>query len=43
MMSRISGVQQVQSTGTVTGATAYRTPYVPSVDTNGPDRPKPPA
>jgi putative ABC transport system permease protein len=35
MISRISGVQQVQSTGTVTGANAYRTPYVPSVDTNG--------
>ena len=35
MITRISSVQQVQSTGTVTGANAYRTPYVPSVDTNG--------
>ena len=35
MIGRISGVQQVQSTGTVSGANAYRTPYIPSVDTNG--------
>ena len=35
MISRIGGVQQVQSTGTVSGANAYRTPYIPSVDTNG--------
>jgi putative ABC transport system permease protein len=35
MISRISGVQQVQSTGTVTGANAYRTPYIPSPDSNG--------
>ncbi|MGA9857769.1 MAG: ABC transporter permease [Solirubrobacteraceae bacterium] len=35
MIGRINGVQQVQSTGTVSGANAYRTPYVPSVDTNG--------
>jgi len=35
MIGRISGVQQVQSTGTVTGANAFRSPYVPSVDTNG--------
>ena len=34
MIGRISGVQQVQSTGTVSGANAYRTPYIPSVDTN---------
>jgi putative ABC transport system permease protein len=35
MIGRINGVQQVQSTGTVNGANAYRTPYIPSVDTNG--------
>ena len=35
MIGRISGVQQVQSTGAVSGANAYRTPYIPSVDTNG--------
>jgi putative ABC transport system permease protein len=35
MISRIGGVQQVQSTGKVTGVNAYRTPYIPSVDTNG--------
>jgi putative ABC transport system permease protein len=28
-------VQEAQSIGTVSGATALRTPYVPSVDTNG--------
>jgi putative ABC transport system permease protein len=35
MIGRISGVQQVQSTGTVNGSGAFRTPYIPSVDTNG--------
>ncbi|HJS93283.1 MAG TPA: ABC transporter permease [Solirubrobacteraceae bacterium] len=35
MISRIGGVQQVQSTGEISGVSAYRTPYVPSVDTNG--------
>jgi putative ABC transport system permease protein len=35
MIGRIGGVQQVQSTGTVTGASAFRTPYIPSVDTGG--------
>ena len=35
MIGRISGVQQVQSTGAVSGANAFRTPYIPSVDTNG--------
>jgi putative ABC transport system permease protein len=34
MISRIDGVLQVQTTGTVTGADAYRNPYIPSVDTN---------
>jgi putative ABC transport system permease protein len=35
MIDRIGGVQQVQSTGTVSGANAFRSPYVPAVDTNG--------
>jgi putative ABC transport system permease protein len=35
MISRVSGAQKVQSTGTVNAANAYRTPYVPSPDTNG--------
>jgi putative ABC transport system permease protein len=35
MIGRINGVQQVQSTGAVSGANAFRTPYIPSVDTNG--------
>jgi putative ABC transport system permease protein len=34
MISRIPGVQQVQTTGTVSSANAYRNPYIPSVDTN---------
>ena len=34
MIGRIGGVQQVQSTGAVSGANAYRNPYIPSVDTN---------
>jgi putative ABC transport system permease protein len=35
MIGRISGVQQAQSTGTVNGSNAFRTPYIPLVDTNG--------
>jgi len=35
MIGRISGVQHVQSTGSVNGANAYRTAYIPSVDTKG--------
>jgi putative ABC transport system permease protein len=35
MIRRISGVEQVQSTGTVSDTNAYRDPYVPSVDSNG--------
>jgi putative ABC transport system permease protein len=35
MIGRISGVQQVQSTGKVSGAGAYRSPFIPSTDTNG--------
>ncbi len=35
MIGRVSGVQQVESTGTVSAANAFRTPYLPSVDTNG--------
>ncbi len=34
MIGRIPGVQQVQTTGTVIGANAYRNPYIPSIDTN---------
>jgi putative ABC transport system permease protein len=34
MIGRISGVQQVQATGLIGGANAYRNPYIPSVDTN---------
>ena len=34
MIGRISGVQGVQSTGTVGGVNAYRNPYIPAVDTN---------
>jgi putative ABC transport system permease protein len=35
MIGRIGGVQQVQSTGAVGAANAFRTPYIPAVDTNG--------
>jgi putative ABC transport system permease protein len=35
MIGRISGVEHVQSTGAISGASAYRTPYIPSVDTSG--------
>jgi len=35
MISRIGGVQQVQDTGTVSDANAYRTPYIPLTDTKG--------
>jgi putative ABC transport system permease protein len=35
MIGRIGGVQEVQSTGAISGANAYRTPYIPSVQTNG--------
>src|ERR1700761_2201568 len=35
MIARISGVQQAQSTGAVSGVNAFRTPYIPSVDTSG--------
>jgi putative ABC transport system permease protein len=34
MIGRIPGVQQVQSTGTVSGANAYRNPYIPPAATN---------
>ena len=34
MIRRIPGVLQVQTTGTVPGANAYRNPYVPPVNTN---------
>jgi putative ABC transport system permease protein len=35
MIGRISGVQQVQSTGTINGVGAFRSPFIPNVDTNG--------
>lgn len=35
MIGRIGGVQHVQSTGALSGANAYRNPYVPAVETNG--------
>jgi putative ABC transport system permease protein len=35
MIGRINGVQQVQSTGKVTDAAAYRSPFIPSTNTNG--------
>jgi putative ABC transport system permease protein len=35
MIGRISGVQQVQSTATINGVGAFRSPFIPSVDTNG--------
>jgi len=35
MIGRIGAVQEVQSTATVSGASVYRTPYIPSVQTNG--------
>ncbi len=34
MIGRIPGVQQVQATGAISDVNAYRSPYVPSVDTN---------
>ena len=35
MIGRVGGVQQVQSTGAVNGASALRNSYIPAVDTNG--------
>jgi putative ABC transport system permease protein len=34
MIGRVSGVEQVQSTGVVSSADAYRNPYIPAVETN---------
>jgi putative ABC transport system permease protein len=34
MIGRISGVQQVQTTGTISSVNAYRNPYIPPGDTN---------
>ena len=34
MIGRIRGVQQVQSTGSISEVSAYRNPYIPSADTN---------
>ena len=35
MIGRIGGVEHVQSTGTIAGASAFRNPFIPTVDTNG--------
>ena len=35
MIGRISGVEQVQSTGAINGVGAFRSPFIPAVDTNG--------
>ncbi len=35
MIGRVGGVQQVESTGALSGTNAYRTPYIPAVETNG--------
>ncbi len=35
MIGRLGGVQEVQSTGLVGAANAYRTPYIPAVNSNG--------
>ena len=35
MIDRVTGVQRAQSTGTLSGANAFRSRYIPSVDTNG--------
>jgi putative ABC transport system permease protein len=35
MISRLPGVYQVQDTGAVSNASAYRSPHIPAIDTNG--------
>ncbi|HEY0719541.1 MAG TPA: ABC transporter permease [Streptosporangiaceae bacterium] len=35
MITRLPGVTAVQATGTVTGVSAYKSPYIPSIETNG--------
>jgi putative ABC transport system permease protein len=35
MITRLPGVTAVQATGTVTGVSVYKSPYVPSIETNG--------
>ena len=35
MISRIRAVEQVADTGTISGTDAYRSPLIPSIDTNG--------
>jgi putative ABC transport system permease protein len=35
MIDRVNGVQRAQSTGALSGANAFRSPYIPSVDTSG--------
>jgi putative ABC transport system permease protein len=34
MIARLPGVTAVQATGTVNGASAYKSPYIPSIETN---------
>jgi putative ABC transport system permease protein len=34
MIAQLSGVTAVQDTGTVSNASAYRSPYIPAIDTN---------
>jgi putative ABC transport system permease protein len=35
MITRLPGVTAVQATGTVTGVSVYKSPYIPSIETNG--------
>jgi putative ABC transport system permease protein len=35
MIARLPGVYQVQDTGAISGASAYRSPLIPAIDTNG--------
>jgi len=35
MIARLPGVYQVQDTGAVSNTSAYRSPYIPALDTNG--------
>jgi len=35
MITRLPGVSAVQATGAVTGVSVYKSPYIPSIETNG--------
>jgi putative ABC transport system permease protein len=35
MITRLPGVTEVQDTGTVTGISVYKSPYIPAIETNG--------